>query len=149
MILQRRVFPEHAWYLDNYRVINGDQITKVSDVVLASEPTPNIFDSEKDNVIIVESYEEMIEHLSILYTVIFRLHDNFKKDTRYIWIDEDADLIWGNRMIGKKRRFIGKYELPHWPKIRHEIREACERRLLVRVEWIERYRDELIMEGLM
>lgn len=96
----------------------------------------------------VETYEEFKEQLELLYCVIFRLYTNFRRDTRYIWANQEADLKWLNKLYGKDKIFLGHWDLPKWHKIREEIRFNCHRRLLVKKEWIELRYLELLSEGM-
>ena len=101
-------------------------------------------DTVKDNVLLIESFEEFLDQLNLLYTTVFRLYTNFKKDTRYVWIGPDSQLKWPTRLLGKDRIFLDRWRLPRWEKVKQEIKFNCNRRLVVKEEWILSYRDELI-----
>lgn len=123
--------------------MNGSQIRDIGDAVLEDEPIP-MSDTMRDNVILVETYEEFLDQLNLLYTTIFRLYSNFKKDTRYIWIGPDAQLKWPTRLLGKDVIYLDKWREARWEKVKQEIKFNCHRRLVVKEEWILSYRDELI-----
>lgn len=97
---------------------------------------------------LMESYEEMLEYLELFYAVLIRPYHSFKKDGRNIWIGPEADLIWGNRLVGKNKAFLGEWKGKNWRYLRGEVRKFCERRIVVKQEWLDLYRHELVAEGL-
>lgn len=127
--------------------MNGLEIESLNEAIIADKRVA-ICDSSKDIIMVMESYEEMIQYLELFYAVLIRPYHLFKKDGKTIWVSPEADLLWGNRLIGRKKAFIGEYQGKHWKNLRGEVRKFCERRLVVRQEWLDLYRHELIAEGL-
>lgn len=126
-------------------ILNGEKIKSLSEAVLASEKS-GIFDSEGDGLLLVTSYEEMVEKLRGMWAAFLRFDTNFKKNTKNIWVNYDAE-ISVNSAMGKGKVFLGKCKLEHWMEVKKEIREICDTQLIIKPEWYLRFRDELIMSG--
>lgn len=128
-------------------MLNGLWIKNLNEAIIADEYT-EICESQKDMVLVVESYEEFVDTINHMYAVVFRLYENFKRDSEYIWVSKEADLEWGNRLIGKQTAFLGNYDGPRRDKLKTEIKQMTHRRLVVKPLWIEMYEHQLTYNGM-
>jgi hypothetical protein len=98
--------------------------------------------TDRDRLFLVESLEEMEETLKSCYVAFLRLYSSFKDRATHIWLSQDCDLE-------KQRDHIrGKCFLGIWPfgdnvRLYRQMRELCQRELIVRHEWIEKKIQEI------
>jgi len=117
----------------------------LNEAVLASESS-GIFDSEGDGLLLITSYNEMVEKMRGMWVAFLRFDTNFKKNTKNVWVNKDAE-ISVNSAMGRQKVFLGKWKLEKWLEVKKEIKEICDTQLIIKPEWYLRFRDELVMNG--
>lgn len=128
-------------------MINGLWIKNLNEAIIADEYV-DICESQKDILVVIESYEEFVDTLNYSYAVILRMYEDFKHDSKCIWLHRQSDLEWGNKLIGRNKYFLGEYTGPLMRRLKKEIKQFAHRRLVVRPLWIEMYQHQLTFQGL-
>jgi hypothetical protein len=130
--------------LNNQEIINAQKIEDLQDAIL--DEKKKVFISECDNILVIESYEELRDKIEDMYVVPFRFYEIFKCNPFLYWVGKDADIKEINKLYGKRNMLI-KWEPKIWRKIREEINELIGRQFVIKLDWLYLLRDEFIVNG--
>lgn len=122
-------------YLDRFKIHNAKTVKSVDEFNVGKHPS-DVFDSEIDRLILIESMEEMAEQFALMYCSFLRFYDNYKAKTKCVWVNKDAKLK--GVMIFHNGYFLGEWNHPNWDTVKREIGFMCKRELIIRKEWFEK-----------
>ena len=78
--------------------------------------------------------------------MLYVLSDQVQR-TKFIYVSPDADIDIVTRIIGKNKGFVGKWEKYGWKYVKKELLTMCERKFIVKEEWLRMLEDEITVEG--
>jgi hypothetical protein len=138
-----------VWYWDRQKILNSDSLVSLDDAILDKKQS-KIFDSEEDNLLVMDSYDEMICELRNMYAAQLRFYEDFQTDHQIIWLNYDCGIKYFELYrLDHEETFLGKWVWNFKEKIYSSVSVMCSRYLVVRKEWYNEARKALIREGYM
>lgn len=141
VVLRKR---EKDWHWDRRKILNSKGLVDLDQAII-SPKEEDIFASEGDTLCVIESYEEMIYELRHMYCARLRFYHEFLKYRELLWLNNDSGIKWFDLYkLDYKEVFLGKWNFNFKNKIYASVNILCSRDLIVREEWYNQARSDLI-----
>ena len=141
-VLRRR---QQKWFVDNQEIINSSTITNLDDAILSAPQ--KVFFSDCDNIVLIDSYEDLIEQIQYMLVVPFRFYEAFKLTPFLYWIHKEIDIPEIEKKFGRRNMLI-QWEPKTWTLLRKKISMLIGRQFLIRQDWFLEMRDEFTIKGI-
>lgn len=128
------------WYLDKQRIVCSTN--DLDSVVLCREQVDKF--TMPRSALVMEDYEEAFHTFMGCYTAILKFYESYTEPSRWVWLNRDHENPILEKRFGKEA-YIGELNRQDYKGVRKEIHGMGGRCLVLKRDWLIRFRDWLIM----
>jgi len=136
----------NVWYVNGCQAVSKSQ--SIYDLIVCEDLKAKYMNIMSNSFLIMESYEEMEEHLFGCYAAFIRFYDSYLHDSQWVWVNKDCHSPVLDGIIGKFQWFLGRIEDDdYYELIKTELKTIPARSLICEEDWLIRFYDSLILSS--